>query len=151
MLEALHLCKRYVQGRWYSRNRFYVTALDNVSLNIGARSTLALVGESGAGKSTLARCLSRLEEVDSGEIRLEGRNLLSLRSQELLAARRNIQLIFQDSATAMNPRFSAAEIVEEPLLIQTRMTRRARRQQALAMMEQVGISPQCERRPARRI
>jgi peptide/nickel transport system ATP-binding protein len=92
--------------------------------------------------------LSRLEEVDSGEIRLEGKNLLSLRSEELLAARRNIQLIFQDSATAMNPRFSAAEIIEEPLLIQTRMTRRARRQQALAMMEQVGISPQCERRPA---
>jgi len=148
MLEALHLYKRYVQGHWYSRNRFYVTALDNVSLNIGPRSTLALVGESGAGKSTLARCLSRLEEVDSGAIRLEGRNLLSLRSQELLAARRNIQLIFQDSAAAMNPRFSAAEIVEEPLLIQTRTTRRARRQQALVLMEQVGISPQSERRPA---
>jgi ABC-type microcin C transport system duplicated ATPase subunit YejF len=85
--------------------------------------------------------LSRLEEPDSGEIRFEGRNLLTLRSKEWLAIRRDIQFIFQDSATAMNPRFSAAEVVEEPLRIQTSIGRKARREQAFAMMEQVGISP----------
>ncbi len=148
MLEALHLCKRYVQGRWYSRNRFRVIALDDVSLTIPPQSTLALVGESGAGKSTLGRCLSRLEEPDSGEIRFEGRNLLTLRPEEWLAVRRSIQFIFQDSATAMNPRFSAAEVVEEPLRIQTSLAREARREQAFALMEQVGISPQWAQRSA---
>lgn len=142
MLEVLHLYKRYRQGRWYARCKFEVTALDDVSLTIQPCSTLALVGESGAGKSTLGRCLSRLEEPDSGEIRLDERNLLTLRPEELRAARRSIQLIFQDSATAMNPRFSAAEVVEEPLLIQGRVARKTRREQALAVMEQVGISAQ---------
>ena len=148
MLEAQHVSKCYVQGRWYSRNRYRVTALDDVSLTIPARSTVALVGESGAGKSTLGRCLARLEEPDSGEIRFEGRNLLTLRSEELFAARCNIQFIFQDSATAMNPRLSASEVVEEPLLIQTGMASATRREQAHAMMEQVGISPQWARRLA---
>lgn len=148
MLEALHVSKCYAQGRWYSRNRSRVTALDDVSLTIHPRSTVALVGESGAGKSTLGRCLARLEEPDSGEIRFDGRNLLTLRSEELFAARRNIQFIFQDSAMAMNPRLSAAEVVEEPLLIQTSMARTARRERAHAMMEQVGISPQWARRSA---
>jgi peptide/nickel transport system ATP-binding protein len=148
MMEALHLYKRYVQGRWYSRNKFPVTALDDVSLAIPPHSTLALVGESGAGKSTLGRCLSRLEEPDSGEIRFEGRNLLTLRSKEQLAVHRSIQFIFQDSGTAMNPRFSAAEVVDEPLRIQTSMGKKARRVQALATMEQVGISAQWAERSA---
>jgi ABC-type glutathione transport system ATPase component len=148
MLEACHLRKHYVQGRWYSRRQFHVTALDDVNLTIEPGSTLALVGESGAGKSTLGRCLSRLEEPDSGEIRFDGRNLWTLRPEELLAARRNIQLIFQDSAMAMNHRFSAAEIVEEPLLIQKSMSRTKRRKQALTLMEQVGISSQWAQRSA---
>jgi len=148
MLEAQHVSKCYAQGRWYSRNRYRVTALDDVSLTIPACSTVALVGESGAGKSTLGRCLARLEKPDSGEIRFQGKNLLTLRSEELFAARRNIQFIFQDSAMAMNPRLSASEVVEEPLLIQTGMAGTARREQAHAMMEQVGISPQWARRSA---
>jgi peptide/nickel transport system ATP-binding protein len=148
MLEASHLYKRYVQGRWYSRNKFDVTALNDVSLTIEPGCTLALVGESGAGKSTLGRCLARLEEPDSGEIRFDGRNLWALQSEELLAMRRNIQLIFQDSATAMNHRFSAIEIVEEPLVIQKSLSRRMRRKQALALMEEVGISSQWAGRSA---
>lgn len=148
MLEAWHLYKRYVQGRWYSRNKFDVTALNDVSLTIEPGSTLALVGESGAGKSTLGRCLARLEEPDSGEVRFDGRNLWTLQSEELLVARRNIQLIFQDSATAMNHRFSAAEIIEEPLVIQKIMPPKMRRKQALALMEQVGVSSQWAQRSA---
>ncbi len=142
IVKVLHLRKRYVQGRWYSRNRFQVAALDDISLTIPMCSTLALVGESGAGKSTLGRCLCRLEEPDSGEIWFEEKNLLALAPQELFALRRNIQFIFQDSATAMNPRFSLLDIVEEPLRLQSDDSWKIRRQQALAMMERVGISPQ---------
>ncbi len=140
LLDARHLSKRYVQGRWLSRDKFRVSALDDVSVAVYSGYTLALVGESGSGKSTLGRCLSRLETPDSGEIWFEGRNLLTLSAADSFAARRRIQLIFQDSAMAMNPRFSALEVIEEPLRIQTDLTKKARREQALAMMEQVGLS-----------
>ena len=139
LLRARHLRKQYVQGRWFSRSKLRVASLDDVSLAVHSRSTVALVGESGSGKSTLARCLARLLEPDSGEIWFEDKNLLTLSSADLFAARRQIQLVFQSSAAAMNPRFSAAEIVGEPLLIQERAGKRERRKQALAMMEQVGI------------
>jgi ABC-type glutathione transport system ATPase component len=142
LLKVRHLSKRYVQHRWFSRNRFPVTALNDVSLTVQPRSTVALVGESGSGKSTLARCLARLTEPNSGEIWLEGRNLLTSSSTELRATRRQIQLIYQNATAAMNPRFSAAEIVSEPLRIQERAGKKERRKQALAMLEQVGIPPQ---------
>jgi ABC-type glutathione transport system ATPase component len=142
LMAALHLSKHYVQGRWFSPNRSRITALDDVSLIVYPRSTLALVGESGSGKSTLGRCLASLEEPDSGEIWLEGTNLLTLTSRELFAVRRRIQLIFQDSAAAMNPRFTAAEIVTEPLAIQERAGKKGRRERALTLMERVGLLPQ---------
>lgn len=148
LLEARELSKRYVPGRWRARRRLPVTALDRVSLTLDARSTLALVGESGAGKSTLGRCLARLEEPDSGVIYFGGNDLSRLRRRESFALRRGIQFIFQESAGAMNPRFSAADIVEEPLRIQSEISRQDRREQALAMMERVGISPAWGRRRA---
>jgi ABC-type glutathione transport system ATPase component len=139
LLRVRHLSKRYVQGRWFSRKKFPVTALDDISLTVHSRSTVALVGQSGSGKSTLARCLARLADADSGEIWFEGKNLVTLSSADLVATRRRIQLIFQNSAAAMNPRFSAADIVGEPLRIQHRAGKKERRKQALAMLEQVGI------------
>jgi ABC-type glutathione transport system ATPase component len=142
LLEVRMLSRRYVRGTWYSPNRFRVIALDNVSLTVQPHSSLALIGESGAGKSTLARCLVGLEEPDTGEIWFEGKELSSLPKPELSAARRRIQLIFQDSATSLNPRFSAVEIIEEPLRLQTRTGKRQRRAMVLEMMEKVGLSPQ---------
>jgi ABC-type glutathione transport system ATPase component len=141
LLKVVSLKKRYFQGPLFARKRFHVVALDDLNLALQPRSTLAVVGESGAGKSTLARCLALLEKPDSGEIWLDGRNLLALRSQELFAARGRLQLIFQDSATALNPRFSAVELIEEPLRIRTHMPKKERREVALEMMERVGLSP----------
>jgi ABC-type glutathione transport system ATPase component len=141
MIEARHLKKTYWQGPWYSRDKFQVAALDDVSLTIEPCSTVALVGESGAGKSTLGRCLCRLEEPDSGEVWFDGKNLFAVPQQRNLSLRGDIQFVFQDSATALNPRFSAAEAVEEPLLIQGAGSKKERRRQALTMMEQVGLSP----------
>jgi ABC-type glutathione transport system ATPase component len=138
LLSVRGLNKCYMQGQWFSK-RFPVTALDDINLTVHSHSTVALVGQSGSGKSTLARCVARLADADSGEIWFEGKDLLTLSSADLVATRHRIQLIFQNSAAAMNPRFSAAEIVGEPLRIQHRAGKKERRKQALEMLDQVGI------------
>jgi ABC-type glutathione transport system ATPase component len=146
VLEVRGLCKAHTQGRWWQR-QFQVRALDNIDLTLNVGSTLALVGESGAGKSTLAMCLVGLLEPDAGEIVFDGRRLGELRGEERATLCRKIQLIFQDSAGALNPRMSAAEIVEEPLVIAGEESR-LRRQRALRAMEQVGLpSAWSNRRP----
>lgn len=148
LLTIRHLSKSYTQRRWFSRNRPPVSVLDDINLTVSSRSTVALVGESGSGKSTLARCVARLTAADSGEIWLGDKNLLTASSTDLRAMRHQIQVIFQNSTAAMNPRFSALEIVDEPLRIQERTGKRERRKQALAMLDQVGIPPEwAERSP----
>src|ERR1700681_1580525 len=111
-----------VQGlsKSYSRSGFWrktqrVQALSDVSLEIQPGSTTAIVGESGSGKSTLAMCIAQLEKPDSGDIWLKSQRLAGLAPAELLPIRQKIQLIFQSSASALNPRLSAIEIVAEPL------------------------------------
>jgi peptide/nickel transport system ATP-binding protein len=132
------LSKRYQQRRWL--RTFGIQALDNVDLEIPAGSTVALTGESGAGKSTLAWCLARLEQPDAGSILFAGRDLVKVPRRELAAVRQKIQLVFQDSAQALNPRFSAAEVVSEPLDIHGLGAKAERRARALELMEQVGLS-----------
>src|SRR3954452_9263924 len=139
LLRVHSLSKSYFRGRWSSSTEAPISALRAVDLKIDAGETLALVGKSGSGKSTLARCLARLEEPDSGEILFQGRDLVKMSPKDLMPLRRRIQLIFQHSATAMNPLFSAAEVVEEPLLIAGKASKHERRQLALAMIERVGI------------
>jgi peptide/nickel transport system ATP-binding protein len=131
------LTKRYA-GR-APRGSPAVQALAGIDLEVGGGSDLAVVGESGAGKSTLARCLARLEQPTSGQIWFEGVDLLALRGRALLPYRERMQLILQDSATALDPRLSAVEIVAEPLDVLGRGGRRERRRCALELMESVGL------------
>ena len=140
LIVANRLCKTYRQTRWLLRQNFSIKSLDQVSLIIPRGSILALVGESGSGKSTLARCLALLERPNEGQIWLEGENLLTLPKGRARRARQQIQLIVQDPATALNPRFTAADVVAEPLEIQQQGTRSERHEQALRLMEQVGLS-----------
>ncbi len=148
LVEVRNLSKSYVRGGWRSSTRSHVAALEDIHLKIFPRTTLALVGKSGSGKSTLGRCLAGLEDPDSGEILFQGKNILKLSRKELLPVRRRIQLIFQHSATAMNPLLSAAEVVGEPLRVLAGVPKKERHELALAMMEQVGISSQwADRRP----
>ncbi len=102
--------------------------------------TLGLVGASGTGKSTVARCVSRLEKPDSGQVWFDGIDIARLRARDLLPFRSSIQVIFQDAATAMNPRFSAAEIIQEPLRIQGR-SRSDQRDIAATLIKEVALSP----------
>jgi ABC-type glutathione transport system ATPase component len=146
VLRVCGLRKQYVQRRPFSRAKIALTAFEDVSLTIFPGKTLAVVGESGAGKSSLARCVALLEPPSAGEIELGGRNLLALRGRELFAMRREVQLIFQDPSSALNPRLTAGETIAEPLLIQGEGTGSQRRAQALRLMEQVGLDPAWERK-----
>jgi peptide/nickel transport system ATP-binding protein len=140
LLRVRDLRRRYARGGWLARNRSQVEALRGVDLEVRADSVLALIGASGSGKSTLARCLACLEKPDSGEIWFAGRNLVSLGEDELIPFRRQIQLIFQDPATSLNPRLNALEIVSEPLRVARLGRRRERQERALELMELVGLS-----------
>jgi ABC-type oligopeptide transport system ATPase subunit len=135
------LCKQYVQRAPFSRKKFVIDALTDVDLEISPGCFTALVGESGSGKSTLASCLALFEKPDRGEIWFEGNEISRLRSRELVALRPRIQMVFQDSAGALNPRFSAAQIIEEPLEIQRRVSGPGLRARACELMEEVGLSP----------
>jgi ABC-type glutathione transport system ATPase component len=148
LVQARGLSKTYVQRRPLSRKRFLVHALQRIDLNICNASTFALVGESGSGKSTLALCLARLERPTTGEIRFEGRDLLGRNGRDLMRARCQIQLIFQDTAASLNPRMCAQEIIIEPMYIHSMGTQAERRKRAVDLMDQVGLpSAWLTRRP----
>jgi len=147
LLRVEKLTKRYErQGRlWRGES---VLALDCVSLAIRAGTTLALVGESGSGKSTLALCLALLERPTSGGIWFKERDLTALGDREQRGIRGQVQMIFQDPAAALNPRWSVAEIVREPLVVQGQGSRREREDRAIAVLKQAGLAAElATRRP----
>jgi peptide/nickel transport system ATP-binding protein len=147
LLDVRGLRKTYTLRRPFGARRA-VSALDGVDLAISTASRLALVGRSGSGKSTLVRCLALLEEADGGEIRLGGQDLAALPRRKRAALRPCLQLVFQDPAAALNPRFSALDAVEEPMRLQGIEDRR---QRALELMEQVGLPPALAPRPVPRL
>jgi ABC-type glutathione transport system ATPase component len=148
LVRATGLSKSYVQRAPFSQKRFVIDALVDVELEVAPASLTALIGESGSGKSTLARCLALLEKPDRGEIWFEGKEVSQTSSRELACLRPKIQMIFQDSAGALNPRFTAAEIIAEPLEIQQREEGRRLRSRACELMEEVGLSANwVDRRP----
>jgi ABC-type glutathione transport system ATPase component len=139
LLRAVELRKSYVRrGFWGGRTR-NIKALDGVSLNIHRGSCSALIGESGSGKSTLVACLARLEQLDEGEVWFESTNLSRLNGQALRSAHARFQLVFQDAYAALNPGFTAIELVEEPLVIQKVGNKIERRNRAGAMLRRLGI------------
>ncbi len=139
LVEIKGLTKVYTQRRLPFGGRRAVTALQDVSLTIPRDATIGLVGPSGSGKSTLARCLARLEEPDAGEIRFDGIDVRRLRGAALRRYRRDVQVIVQDPAGALNPRFSAEAIVSEPLVVQGIGSARERRARAMELMAEVGL------------
>lgn len=138
-IEVRNLSKRYVHRGPFSRAKTAVDALLDVSLRISRGSTVAIVGASGSGKSTLARCIALLEQPTRGEIIFDGRNLRQLSSREIFPVRRRIQLIFQDPTSALDPHFSAVELIAEPLVIQRIGTSGQRVAKAREAMERVGL------------
>jgi oligopeptide/dipeptide ABC transporter ATP-binding protein len=125
-----------------------VRAVDDVSFHIRCGETFGLVGESGCGKSTTGRCILRLIEPTAGEIVFEGRDLLGLDSKEMRRMRRDMQIIFQDPYSSLNPRMSVGQIIEEPLIIHGFGERRKRRERVMELLGLVGLgSEQASRYP----
>jgi ABC-type glutathione transport system ATPase component len=148
VLRVSGLSKTYRRkGAGWQRSEVIVAAQD-VAIEIFAGQALALVGRSGSGKSTVARCVTRLEKPDAGQVWLEETEIAQLDSGELRSLRPKLQMVFQDAATSMNPRFTAAEVIEEPLLIQRQGDKSARRARARELMQEVGLSAQWSDRSA---
>ena len=141
ILQANHLVKTYLQrsGR-FGLGTTKIKALDDVSIALKTGSTLAVVGESGSGKSTLARCLLQLHPFESGEVLFEGQDLTKLAPKALRAARKHIQMVFQDPFASLNPRMRISEIVGEGLLIHGLGSAAEQREKTLQMLERVGLT-----------
>jgi len=126
--------------------RASVRAVDGVSFDLAAGSTLAIVGESGCGKSTLARLLMRLIEPDQGRIELNGEDFRQLSAAALRKARARIQMIFQDPYGSLNPRMVVGDILEEPLLLHRSLSSSQRREEVSRLLERVGLPSDAARR-----
>jgi len=116
-----------------------IRAVNEVDLEIYAGETLALVGESGSGKSTLARCIVRLIEPDSGEVELDGKSIALVKSRELPTVYRDMQMVFQDPNSSLNPRMTVRQIIEEPLRLHLHTPKRDRRDVVRRLLSRVGL------------
>jgi ABC-type oligopeptide transport system ATPase subunit len=141
LVEVSHLVKHFVRNRGFLRAGTTVRAVDDVSFSIDEGETFGLVGESGSGKTTTGRCILRLVEPTSGEVRFRGENVLTYSRDEMRRARRHMQIVFQDPYSSLNPRMRARQIVEEPLVIHREGTSGARRERVAELFRLVGLDP----------
>jgi oligopeptide transport system ATP-binding protein len=141
LLAVRDLTKAFpIRSGLLQRQTASVRAVDGVDFEIAAGETLGLVGESGCGKSTTGRCVLRLIEPTSGEIRFGDRNVLSLSGDELRALRRDIQIIFQDPYASLNPRMTVGAIIGEALTIhRLAKSRRQFEERVTELLETVGL------------
>ncbi|GAA2243252.1 ABC transporter ATP-binding protein [Streptomyces ruber] len=145
VLEVNGLVKHYplTQGVLFRKQTGAVRAVDGVDLVLGRGETLGIVGESGCGKSTVARLLVSLERPTAGEIRYRGEDITRLSGRALKAVRRNIQMVFQDPYTSLNPRMTVGDIVGEPYEIHPEAAPKGdRRRKVRELLEVVGLNPE---------
>ena len=142
LLAVNDLCKHYpIRKGLFSRASGYVYAVDGVSFTIHEGETLGLVGESGCGKSTVGRSVMKLIDPTSGQVTWRGRRIDDLSRSSMRPFRREIQAVFQDPYSSLNPRMRAADIVSEPLRNFERLTVSEGRKRVAALFDRVGLRP----------
>ncbi|MGW1884073.1 ABC transporter ATP-binding protein [Streptomyces sp. NPDC001970] len=145
LIEARDLYKHYplTRGIVFRKQVGAVKAVDGVDLDLFPGETLGIVGESGCGKSTLARLLVSLERPTSGTIRYKGEDITRLSGRALKAVRRNIQMVFQDPYTSLNPRMTVGDIIGEPYEIHPEVAPKGdRRRRVQELLDVVGLNPE---------
>ncbi|WP_431281391.1 ABC transporter ATP-binding protein [Humitalea sp. 24SJ18S-53] len=134
VLEVENLVKHFPAGR------ATVHAVNDVSFSLRAGETLGLVGESGSGKSTIGRCVTRLLHPSGGRIRFLGQDITDLPESACRPLREKMQIVFQDPWSALNPRMRIGDLIAEPLLLHTRLSRAERRDRAVALAHRVRLT-----------
>jgi oligopeptide transport system ATP-binding protein len=146
LLEVRGLRKHFVRKHGFFRPPSIVKAVDDVSFSIDEGEMFGLVGESGSGKSTTGRCILRLIEPSAGEVYFRSENVLSFSRTRMRLARRDMQIVFQDPYSSLNPRMRVGTIVEEPLVIHRIGSAEERRARVVELFELVGLEPDHVRR-----
>lgn len=126
-----------------------LVAVDSVTIDVHPGETVALVGESGSGKSTVARCIVRLTDPTQGAVAVDGRSMVRMTRRELSRAYGDVQMVFQDPNSSLNPRMTIRQILTEPLRLHTDMNKRARIARAAGLLSMVGLGEEhLDRYPA---
>jgi peptide/nickel transport system ATP-binding protein len=141
LLEVRHLVKHFVRKHGLWRAPSVVKAVDDVSFSVDEGEMFGLVGESGSGKSTTGRCILRLVEPTAGDVFFRGENVLQFSRGRMRQARRDMQIVFQDPYSSLNPRMKAGAIVEEPLIIHKLGAKAERRDRVAELFTLVGLDP----------
>ena len=129
-------------GLFFQRTSAYIKAVDDVSFFVRKGETLGLVGESGCGKTTTGRCILQLYHPTDGQVIFEGRELTTLSSKEMRRMRREMQVIFQDPYSSLNPRMTAGNIIGEPLIVHKLVNNKAEyRERVAELLQNVGLNP----------
>ncbi len=144
ILKVRNLTKEFkIRSRKLGEKPQTLHALSDVSVDIYEGETLGIIGESGCGKSTFGKCLVQLHQATAGSVEYEGREILGMKGDELKKIKRDIQMVFQDPFSSLDPRMTAGKLVEEPMLAHKIITdKKERSQRALELLKTVGLDVQ---------
>jgi oligopeptide/dipeptide ABC transporter ATP-binding protein len=146
LLEVRDLRKHFPVGSsLLGGARGWVKAVDGISFTVDRGETLGLVGESGCGKTTTSKLILAAEDVTSGSIEFEGRDIATLRGKDLADYRRKVQVVFQDPFSSLSPRMRVGDIIGEPIKAHERASRQAVRSRVRELLELVGLRPDMDR------
>lgn len=140
LLKVVNVSKEFsAKSEAFSSEKRVVKAVNNVSFDVYEKETIGIVGESGCGKTTLGKVILHLVEGSTGEVFFEGRDVLKCRGREMRRLRRDMQIVYQDPFTSLNPRERICNIIAEPLLVQNLSDRKTAMSKAVEMLKVVGL------------